>query len=239
MPSFLLNHSDALSLGRWGYSFLIPSLHPGSQLIRKDLDAGKDWGQEEKGATEDDIVEWHHRLNGHEFEQTPGDSEGQGSLLCCAPWGWKESDMTWQLNNNNHSVYTSPTGPLLHSWLSVFPCPFWDVNSFGAGLYIFVNLWICEYASMCARICLCVCLCACVCVCVRTCSLCAQPLNYVQLFATLWTIACRASLSVEFSRQECWSGLQFPTPGGIKVGFNKILSKEMERQTGTKVCSIL
>ena len=39
--------------------------------------------------TEDDIVEWHHRLNGHEFEQTPGDSEGQGSLLCCAPWGWR------------------------------------------------------------------------------------------------------------------------------------------------------
>ena len=53
---------------------------------------------------------------------------------CCAVLhGVGESDMTWQLNNNNHSVYTSPMGPLLHSWLSVFPCPFWDVNSFGAG----------------------------------------------------------------------------------------------------------
>ena len=51
--------------------------------------------------TEDEMVGWHHRLNGHEFEQTPGDSEGQGSLVCCSPWGHKESDMTEQLNNNN------------------------------------------------------------------------------------------------------------------------------------------
>ena len=47
---------------------------------------GKDWGQE-KGTTEDEMVGWHHRLNGHESEQTPGDSEGQGSLVCCSPWG--------------------------------------------------------------------------------------------------------------------------------------------------------
>ena len=47
------------------------------------------------------MVEWHHQLNGHEFEQTPRDSEGQGSLACCSPWGCKESDMTEQLNNNN------------------------------------------------------------------------------------------------------------------------------------------
>ena len=58
-----------------------------SQLIGKDPDPGKDWGQEEKGATEDEMVGWHHRRNGHEFEQTPGDSEGQGSLVCCSPWG--------------------------------------------------------------------------------------------------------------------------------------------------------
>ena len=48
----------------------------------------------EKGATEDEMIRWHHRLNGREFEQTPGDSEGQGSLACCSPWGHKESDMT-------------------------------------------------------------------------------------------------------------------------------------------------
>ena len=49
--------------------------------------------------TEDEMVGWHHRLNGHEFEQTPGNSEGQGSLACCGSWGHKESDMTEQLNN--------------------------------------------------------------------------------------------------------------------------------------------
>ena len=62
-----------------------------SQLIGKDPDAGKDRGPEEKGAAEDEMVGWHHRLNGHEFEQTLGDSEGQGSLVCCSPWDPKES----------------------------------------------------------------------------------------------------------------------------------------------------
>ena len=57
-----------------------------SQLIGKGPDAGKDWGQEEKGAIEDEMVGWHNQLNGHEFEQTLGDSEGQGSVVCCSPW---------------------------------------------------------------------------------------------------------------------------------------------------------
>ena len=65
-----------------------------SQLIGKDLDAGKDWGQEEKGATEVKMVGRHQWLHEHEFEQTLGDSEGQGSLVCCNSWGGKESDMT-------------------------------------------------------------------------------------------------------------------------------------------------
>ena len=63
-------------------------------LIGKDPDAGKDWRQEEKGMTEDEMVGWHHWLNGHEFEQAPGDGEGQGSLACCSPWGHQESDIT-------------------------------------------------------------------------------------------------------------------------------------------------
>ena len=50
--------------------------------------------------TEDEIVGWHHRLSGHEFEQAPGDSEGQGGLVCCSPWGLSELDTTWQLNDN-------------------------------------------------------------------------------------------------------------------------------------------
>ena len=65
-----------------------------SQLIGKDPDAGKDWGQEEKGVTEDEMVRWHHQLTGHKFEQTTGDSEGQGSLACCILWGHKDSDPT-------------------------------------------------------------------------------------------------------------------------------------------------
>ena len=71
-----------------------------SRLVGKDPDVGKDWRQEEKGVTEDEIFGWHHWLNGHEFEQTLGDSEGQGSLACCSPRGRKESDTTERLNNN-------------------------------------------------------------------------------------------------------------------------------------------
>ena len=65
-----------------------------NQLTGKNPDAGKDWGQEEKGVTEDETVGWHHQLSGHMFEQTLGDSEGQGSLACCSLWGHKESGMT-------------------------------------------------------------------------------------------------------------------------------------------------
>ena len=64
-----------------------------SRLTRKDPDAGKDSGQEKKGTTEDEMVGWHHRLTGHEFEQAPGVGGGQGRLACCSPWGGKESDM--------------------------------------------------------------------------------------------------------------------------------------------------
>ena len=73
-----------------------------SWLTGKDPDAGKDWRQKEKRAAEDEMVRQHHWLNGHEFEQTPGDSEGQGALECFSPWGHKELDMTEHLNNNNH-----------------------------------------------------------------------------------------------------------------------------------------
>ena len=62
-----------------------------SRLSGKDPDAGKDRRQEEKGATEDEMVGWHNRLNGHKFEQAPGDGEGQGNLACCSLWGDKVS----------------------------------------------------------------------------------------------------------------------------------------------------
>ena len=65
-----------------------------SRLIGKDADAGRDWGQEEKGTTEDEMAGWHRQLDGHEFEQTLGYREEQGSLGCCSAWGRKESDRT-------------------------------------------------------------------------------------------------------------------------------------------------
>ena len=69
-----------------------------SWFIWKDPDVGKDWGQEEKERTEDEMVRWHHQLNGHEFGWTPEVGDGQGGLVCCSSWGHKESDTTERLN---------------------------------------------------------------------------------------------------------------------------------------------
>ena len=79
----------------------IPTLWPPdakSWLIWKDPGAGKDWGQEEKGTTDDEMAGWHHQLSGHGFEWTPGVGDGQGGLACCGSWGHKELDTTEQLN---------------------------------------------------------------------------------------------------------------------------------------------
>ena len=74
-----------------------------SWLIGKDPDAGKDWGQKDKGTTEDEMVGWHHRLNGHGFGWTPGVGDGKGGLACCGSWGRKKSDTTERLNWTEHS----------------------------------------------------------------------------------------------------------------------------------------
>ena len=71
-----------------------------SWLMWKDPDAGKDGRREEKGTTEDEMVEWDHWLDGHEFKQALGVGDGQGSLVCCSPWGYEELDATEWLNNN-------------------------------------------------------------------------------------------------------------------------------------------
>ena len=71
--------------------------HAKSWLIGKDSDAGRDWGQEEKGTTEDEMAGWHHWFNGRESEWTPGVGDGQGGLACCNSWGRKESDTTERL----------------------------------------------------------------------------------------------------------------------------------------------
>ena len=77
--------------------------------FEKNPDAGKDWGQEEKGTIQDEMVGWHHQLNGHEFELALGVGDGQGSLVCCSPWGRRESDMTEWLNWTDH-----------HHWLNYY-----------------------------------------------------------------------------------------------------------------------
>ena len=95
-PVNLKGNQSWIFIGRTDAEAEAPILWPpdAKRLIGKDPDAGKDWRQEEKGLTEDEMVGWHHRFNGHESEQTPGDDEGQGSLECCSPWGWKELDTT-------------------------------------------------------------------------------------------------------------------------------------------------
>ena len=88
-------------IGRTNVEAETPILWPPDEkswLIGKDPDAGKDWRQEEKGTTEDEIVGWHHLHNGHGFGWTLGVGDGQGSLACCSSWGRKESDMTERLN---------------------------------------------------------------------------------------------------------------------------------------------
>ena len=75
-----------------------PILWPPDAKSWKDRDAGKDWGQEEKGTTEDEMIGWHYWLRWHGFGWTPGVGEGQGGLVCCNPWDCRELDMTKQLN---------------------------------------------------------------------------------------------------------------------------------------------
>ena len=91
-----------------------------SQLIGKDPDAGKDWRQEEKWVTEDEMVGWHHWLNGHEFEQTPGDTEGQGSLVCCSPWGRR---FGYDFHNNTYCEWCLLSASLTVAALTTSPHP--------------------------------------------------------------------------------------------------------------------
>ena len=89
--------------------------HAKSWLIGKDPDAGRDWGQEKKGMTEDEIAGWHHRLDGHEFEWTPAVGDGQGGLACCDSWDRKESDTTERLNWTDLYTMESPK-----TWFATF-----------------------------------------------------------------------------------------------------------------------
>ena len=112
---------EQTSQSKWNQSWIfigrtdaeVPIVWPSdvkNWLIRKDPDSGKDWRQEEKGTTEDEMVGWHHGLDGQEFEHPPRVGDEQGNLVCCSPWGCKESDMTERLNwtedvNCSSSIY--------------------------------------------------------------------------------------------------------------------------------------
>ena len=90
-------------------------------LFEKDPDAGKDWRQEEKRTTEDEMVGWHHWLDGHDFEQAPGIDDGQGTLACCSPWGCKELDITEQLNWTVLIAYICPPQPPTYPTPNLLP----------------------------------------------------------------------------------------------------------------------
>ena len=96
-----------------------------SWLIGKDPDAGKDWEQKEKRASENEMAGWHHQCNGHERGQTSGDGDGLGALVCCSLWGHKESDMTGWLKNNNNTliVKVCRDGVPWHKNLIYWYCP--------------------------------------------------------------------------------------------------------------------
>ena len=96
-PVHLKGNQTWIFIGRTDVEAETPILWPPDAktwFLGKDPDAGKDWRQEEEGTTEDEIVGWHHQLEGHGFEQTPGVGDGQGRLVCCSPWTHKESDTT-------------------------------------------------------------------------------------------------------------------------------------------------
>ena len=90
--------------------------HAKSWLIGKDPDAGRGWGQEEKGTAEDEMAGWHHRLDGHESEETLGIGDGQAGLACCDSWGRKESDITEQLNWTESTYWNKGTIQYFATW---------------------------------------------------------------------------------------------------------------------------
>ena len=128
-------------IGRSDAQILWP-LDVKSRLPGKDPDSGENWGQEEKGATEDEMVAWHHWFNGLEFEQTPGDSDGQRSLAFMG----LQSDMTYQLNNNNNeyskSHTTMATNSVWHKYMpSLYSSSLFNKYLSCACVYISILKW--------------------------------------------------------------------------------------------------
>ena len=157
-------------------------------LIGKDSDAGRDWGQEEKGMTEDEMAGWHHQLDAHEFKWTPGDGDGQGGLACCDSWGRGESDMTERLNWTELNYYSTLSTSV---YLSKFPCfhcrgHMEQPKKREFQKYSVKYSWALLGEQLHMH---------------------TQSLSCVRLFSTPWTVVHQAPLEVHgVSRQEYWGG---------------------------------
>ena len=111
-------------------------------LIRKDPDVGKHRRQEEKGIAEYDMVGWHHRLNGHEFEQALGVGDGQGRLACCSPWG--AQSQTWLSNWTDNFLECVFSFPFIFNFFLISLCCFlWSIGSSLFNFHTFLNMWAC------------------------------------------------------------------------------------------------
>ena len=119
--------------------------HVKSWLIGKDPDAGRDWGQEEKGTTEDEMAGWHHRLDGHEFEWTPGVGDGQGDLVCCDSWGRKESDTAERLSWTELKVIYGDFKLLFQCSWKLDERSYWSLFLDKELFWIGSTFWICFF----------------------------------------------------------------------------------------------
>ena len=120
--------------------------HSKSWFIGKDSDAGRHWGQEEKGMTEDEMAGWHNWLDGRESEWTPGDGDGQGGLACCDSWGLKESDMTERLNWTDLKItfFSFPFTFSTFFFLSPNPC----LLQYNKYIFLFFFFFWCDIALL-------------------------------------------------------------------------------------------
>ena len=128
-PWILIGRTDAES-----ETSIFSSPDGNSWLVRKDPDAGKDWRQKVKRASEDEMAVWHHQCNRHELGQTPGDGEGQGGLVCCSPWGCEESYMTEWLSNNKciclhtYSLKKEENSAIYDKWMDLESIRFREIS---------------------------------------------------------------------------------------------------------------